>query len=71
MRVIKRYKNYHFYDTVDKVYLSLQEIASAYKDEQAIKFIVHDTQEDITNKTVAKLKRIQYESKINNIYSEG
>lgn len=71
MRVIKRYKNYKFYDTVEKAYLSLQEIASTYQDDEPIKFIVHDTEQDITDKTLFKIKRIQNGNKNNNLSSEG
>lgn len=70
MRVIKRYRNYKFYDTVDKLYVSLQEIASTYLEGDCIKFIIHDTQVDITDKTITKLKRIQHESKNNDIHSQ-
>jgi polyhydroxyalkanoate synthesis regulator protein len=71
MRLIKRYRNYHFYDTVDKTYLTLSEMAYAYVDHTNIKVIVYDTKKDITEVTLSKIERIRDGIKNDDIYSKG
>ena len=71
MRLIKRYRNYHFYDTVDKTYLTLNEMASVYSDDIKLKIIVNDTKKDITEVTLSKIERIRDGIKNDDIYSKG
>lgn len=65
MRVIKRYKNYHFYDTIDKVYISINEILELSK---TVEIVVLDfTNKDITKSTITKALRWEDGIKNNNL----
>ena len=68
MRLIKRYRNYHFYDTKDKTYLTLTEMAYAYTNDTKLKVIVNDTKKDITEVTLSKIQRIRDGIKNDDIY---
>lgn len=59
MHLIKKYPNRKFYDTRDKRYLSLQDIASLVKGGQEIQVIESKSEQDITTVVLAQILREQ------------
>ncbi len=55
MRIIKTYANGRFYDTLDKKYLSKDQLAALIKKKQAFQIVMHKTGKDVTK---AVLKQI-------------
>jgi polyhydroxyalkanoate synthesis regulator protein len=48
MRIIKTYTNGRFYDTLDKKYLSKDQLTALINKKEAIKVIMHKTGDDVT-----------------------
>lgn len=59
MRLIKRYPNRKFYDTEDKQYISLKDIASLVRTGEEIQVIDNKSGEDITTLTLSQILREQ------------
>jgi polyhydroxyalkanoate synthesis repressor PhaR len=59
LRLIKRYPNRKFYDTEDKQYVSLKDIASLVRAEEEIQVIDNKSGEDITTLTLSQILREQ------------
>lgn len=55
MRIIKRYSNRKLYDTEDKRYITLEQIAQLVRDGQDIKVVENQTGEDLTNVTLSQI----------------
>jgi polyhydroxyalkanoate synthesis repressor PhaR len=55
MRTIKRYSNRKLYDTEDKRYITLEQIAELVRDGQDIKVIENQTGEDLTTITLSQI----------------
>ena len=55
MRKIKKYANRKLYDTIDKQYISLENLSSLIKDGEAVEIIDNTTGEDITSAVVSQL----------------
>ncbi len=55
MRVIKRYSNRKLYDTEDKRYITLDQIAELVRDGQDIKVIENQTGQDLTTVTLSQI----------------
>jgi polyhydroxyalkanoate synthesis repressor PhaR len=55
MRKIKKYANRKLYDTTDKQYISLENLAKLIKDGEAVEIIDNTTGEDITSSVVSQL----------------
>ncbi len=53
MRIIKTYANGRFYDTLDKKYLSKDQLVAFIKKNQAFQIVMHKTGKDVT-KSVLK-----------------
>jgi polyhydroxyalkanoate synthesis regulator protein len=71
MILIKKYRNYKYYDTSKKLYISLQEIAEDYPCFDNLKFVLHDGNVDISNKVIPKIQRIRDGLENDNIHSQG
>lgn len=56
MRLIRRLKNYMYYDTIDKMYLTLSELHELLKTGITIEVITYDGQ-NITEKTINKARK--------------
>jgi len=54
-RIIKRYSNRKLYDTEDKRYITLEQIAQLVRDGQDIKVIENQTGEDLTTVTLSQI----------------
>ncbi|NIV98437.1 hypothetical protein GWN26_04500 [Candidatus Saccharibacteria bacterium] len=54
-RIIKRYENRKLYDTEDRKYISLEEIAHLIRDGIDVKVIENSTEEDITTHTLTQV----------------
>ena len=54
-RIIKRYSNRKLYDTEDKRYITLEQIAQLVRDGQDIKVVENQTGEDLTNVTLSQI----------------
>jgi len=59
LRLIKKYPNRKFYDTVDKRYVSLSGIASAVRDGEEIQVVDNKTGGDITTLVLSQILRAQ------------
>jgi len=55
MRTIKRYSNRKLYDTTDKKYITLEQIAALVRDGEDIKVIDNQSQEDLTTVTLSQV----------------
>lgn len=55
MRIIKRYSNRKLYDTEDKRYITLEQIAELVRDGQDIKVVDNQTGEDLTTVTLSQI----------------
>ena len=55
MRTIKRYSNRKLYDTEDKRYITLEQIAELVRDGQDIKVVENQTGEDLTTITLSQI----------------
>lgn len=55
MRTIKRYSNRKLYDTEDKRYITLDQIAQLVREGQDIKVVENQTGEDLTNVTLSQI----------------
>ena len=55
MRIIKTYTNGRFYDTLDKKYLSKDQLAALINKKAAIKIIMHQTDNDVTQSVLKKM----------------
>jgi polyhydroxyalkanoate synthesis repressor PhaR len=55
MRTIKRYSNRKLYDTEDKRYITLEQIAELVRDGQDIRVIENQTGEDLTTITLSQI----------------
>ncbi|MDH4207982.1 MAG: polyhydroxyalkanoate synthesis regulator DNA-binding domain-containing protein, partial [Anaerolineae bacterium] len=59
MRLIKKYPNRKFYDTVDKRYVSLSGIASLVRDGEEVRVVHNGTGEDISTLVLSQILREQ------------
>lgn len=55
MRVIKRYSNRKLYDTEDKKYVTLDQIATLIRDGEDIKVVDNESGEDLTTVTLSQI----------------
>ncbi|MGE0711368.1 MAG: polyhydroxyalkanoate synthesis regulator DNA-binding domain-containing protein [Planctomycetota bacterium] len=55
MRTIKRYSNRKLYDTVDKRYITLEQIAELVREGQDIRVVENQTGQDLTNVTLSQI----------------
>ncbi|MBI3726346.1 polyhydroxyalkanoate synthesis regulator DNA-binding domain-containing protein, partial [bacterium] len=55
MRTIKRYSNRKLYDTEDKRYITLEQIAALVRDHHDIKVVDNQTGEDLTTVTLSQI----------------
>src|SRR6185503_8835262 len=55
MRTIKRYSNRKLYDTEDKRYITLEQIAVLVRENQDIKVVDNQTGEDLTTVTLSQI----------------
>ena len=55
MRTIKRYSNRKLYDTEDKRYITLEQIAALVRENQDIKVVDNQTGEDLTTVTLSQI----------------
>jgi hypothetical protein len=55
MRIIKTYVNGRFYDTLDRRYLSKEQLAVLFNRKEAIKIVMHKTGSDVTQSVVKRL----------------
>ena len=67
MRIIKRYSNRKLYDTEDKRYITLEQIAQLVRDGQDIKVVENQTGEDLTNVTLSQILLEQEKRKEGNL----
>lgn len=67
MRTIKRYSNRKLYDTVDKRYITLEQIAELVRDGQDIRVIENQTGQDLTNVTLSQILLEQEKKQASNI----
>ena len=67
MRTIKRYSNRKLYDTVDKRYITLEQIGELVRDGQDIKVIDNKTGDDLTNITLSQILLEQEKRKESNL----
>lgn len=67
MRTIKRYSNRKLYDTEDKRYITLEQIAELVRDGQDIKVIENQTGQDLTTVTLTQILLEQEKKKQGNI----
>jgi DNA anti-recombination protein RmuC len=68
MRIIKTYTNGRFYDTLDKKYLSKDQLTALINKKEAIKVIMHKTGDDVTPSVLKKMGAVanpQKESMLN------
>lgn len=68
MRIIKTYTNGRFYDTLNKKYISKENLAALLKKKEEITIIMHNTGSDVTQsvmKRLASLLNTKKESKLN------
>ena len=55
MRLIKRYSNRKLYDTQEKRYVSLGDVASLIRAEEEVQILDHQSGEDLTAPTLARI----------------
>lgn len=55
MRVIKRYSNRKLYDTEDKRYVTLEEVAALVRGGADVKVLDNETEEDLTTVTLSQI----------------
>ena len=55
MRTIKTYANGRFYDTLNKRYMSKDQLVALIQKKEAIKIIMHNTGSDVTQSVVKKM----------------
>ncbi len=55
MRTIKTYANGRFYDTLDKKYMSKDQLAALMDKKEAVKIIMHKTGSDVTQSVLKQL----------------
>lgn len=67
MRTIKRYSNRKLYDTEDKRYITLEQIAELVREGQDIKVIENQTGQDLTTVTLSQILLEQEKRKQGNI----
>jgi hypothetical protein len=68
MKLIKTYANGRFYDTLNKKYISKEQVAALFNKKEEIKIIMHNTDSDVTESVMerlAPLLNIKKESKLN------
>ena len=68
MRMIKTYVNGRFYDTLNKKYISKEQLAALLNKKEEITIIMHNTGSDVTQsvmKRLASLLNTKKESKLN------
>ncbi len=58
MRTIKTYANGRFYDTLNKRYMSKDQLAALVNKKQAIKIIMHNTGSDVTQSVLKKMAAV-------------
>jgi len=58
MRTIKTYANGRFYDTLNKGYMSKDQLAALINKKEAIKIIMHKTGRDVTQSVLKKLAAV-------------
>ena len=66
-RIIKRYSNRKLYDTEDKRYITLEQIAQLVRDGQDIKVVENQTGEDLTTVTLSQILLEQEKRKEGNL----
>ena len=67
MRTIKRYSNRKLYDTEDKRYITLEQIAELVREGQDIKVVENQTGEDLTTVTLSQILLEQEKRKEGNL----
>ena len=55
MRIIKTYANGRFYDTLDKKYLSKDQLADLIKKKEAFQIVMHKTGKDVTKSVLKQM----------------
>ena len=58
MRTIKTYANGRFYDTLNKGYMSKDQLAALINKKEAIKIIMHNTGRDVTQSVLKKMAAV-------------
>jgi polyhydroxyalkanoate synthesis regulator phasin len=58
MRTIKTYANGRFYDTLNKRYMSKDQLVALIQKKESIKIILHTTGSDVTQSVVKKLAAV-------------
>ena len=58
MRTIKTYANGRFYDTLNKRYMSKDQLVALIKKKEAIKIIMHNTGRDVTQSVLKKMAAV-------------
>ena len=58
MRTIKTYANGRFYDTLNKGYMSKDQLAALINKKEAIKIIMHKTGRDVTQSVLKKMAAV-------------
>ena len=58
MRTIKTYANGRFYDTLNKGYMSKDQLAALMDKKEAIKIIMHKTGRDVTQSVLKKMAAV-------------
>lgn len=55
MRIIKRYSNRKLYDTVERHYVTLSDVAGSVRKGDEVKVVEYETEADITAQTLAQI----------------
>jgi polyhydroxyalkanoate synthesis regulator phasin len=55
MRIIKTYTNGRFYDTLNKTYISKEQLATLFNKKEAIAITMHKTGSDVTKSVMKRL----------------
>ncbi|MDJ0804597.1 MAG: polyhydroxyalkanoate synthesis regulator DNA-binding domain-containing protein [Desulfobacterales bacterium] len=63
MRIIKTYANGRFYDTLDKKYLSKDQLVALIKKNQAFQIVMHKTGKDVTKSVLKPIGAVPPPSK--------
>ena len=58
MRIIKTYANGRFYDTLNKRYMSKDQLVALINKKEAIKIIMHKTGKDVTQSVLKKMAAV-------------
>ncbi len=55
MRIVKTYANGRFYDTLDKKYLSKDQLAALINKKEAFQIVMHKTSKDVTKSVLKQM----------------